>query len=188
MKRAPTPDAARAALHALGALPADEAAAFEVKLRDAPALRAEVDSLRGAADELALAAEPAAPRPELRARVLGRIARLAAAADAPPVTPALLFAFADEGGWITVAPGLERRDLHRQGGSGAFLLRVAPGTSVPRHEHRAVEHAYVLSGSLEVEGQLCLAGDYHRAAPETVHRDAFSRDGCVVLIVAESTA
>jgi anti-sigma factor ChrR (cupin superfamily) len=180
-----TGDAARAALYALGALPADEASAFEAKLRTSPGLRAEVDSLRAAAGELALAADPVPPGPAVRQRVLDRAREAAAGRSAPP--PDLWFTLHDQGEWITHAPGLELRELFRQGRAATYLLRVAPDTRIPRHEHRGVEHSYVLSGSIEVAGQLCREGDYHRAAQGTVHEPPYSPDGCVMLIVAEQS-
>lgn len=176
----------RAALYVLGALEPDQVEAFEQRLRGSPSLRAEVEELRAAATELALAVEPLAPRPEVRETLLARVAAEARPAASARL-PELLFAFAREGEWIRVAPGLERRSLVRSRGEGsAYLLRVAPGATIPQHEHRAVEHSYVLSGSIDVDGQLCRAGDYHRAASGTSHRAPHSVDGCVMLVVLEA--
>ncbi|MEW6273227.1 MAG: hypothetical protein AB1689_28445, partial [Thermodesulfobacteriota bacterium] len=76
MKRPPhgRGDDDRAALYALGALPPEQAAGFEERLRGAPALRAEVDALRAAASELAFAAQAVPPRPAVRERLLARVA------------------------------------------------------------------------------------------------------------------
>ena len=80
----------QAALHALGLLDADEAAAFERELASNPELQTLVRDLRETAASLAqTTTDPSAePRPELRDRVLGRIAeeaRLAVAPTPPPV-------------------------------------------------------------------------------------------------------
>ncbi len=86
--------------YALDALPAEERAAFEARLRGSDALRAEVDGLTATAAELGLAVTPEEPSPELRASVLAAIADLpqlpaeepaapaAAAAAAAPAPPA----------------------------------------------------------------------------------------------------
>jgi len=178
-------DDSRAALYVLGALPEDQAAAFAERLRSSPALRAEVEELRAAAAELALAATPVAPRAAVRERLLER-ATAEARRMSPP--PDLLFALQADAEWIQVAPGLEARSLFRRGPHGtAYLLRVAPGATIPQHDHGRVEHSYVLSGSIEVEGLLCHAGDYHRAAAGTAHHAFHSAEGCVLLVVGEAS-
>jgi len=80
-----------AAAWVLGALPADEAAAFEAALAGDPQLQAEVARLQGAADALALAAPAAEPPASLKANVMaiveGEAELMAAAgpaADRPP--------------------------------------------------------------------------------------------------------
>jgi anti-sigma factor RsiW len=187
VKHPPSVDAARAALYALGALPAEQLAAFEERLATSAALRADVEALRATADELALAAAPVAPRPEARARLLARVRAEAGAAPPSPALPDLLFALRADESWIQVCPGIERRDLSRATGGASYLLRVAAGSTIPDHQHRRVEHSYVLSGSIEVAGTLCHAGDYHRAAAGTQHVAPRSADGCVMLVV-EATA
>ena len=183
MKRSPTADAARAALYALGALPDDQRAAFEERLRASSVLRAEVDALRATAAELALAPAPVAPRAEVRERLLARLQTEPRAGAVPPAVPDLLFALRTDETWLPVGPGLERRELARTADGASYLLRVAPGATMPNHEHRRVEHSFVLSGSIDVDGTLCRAGDYHRAAVGTAHTAPHSREGCVMLVV-----
>lgn len=103
-------------------------------------------------------------------------------APRPPL-PELLFALAPDASWTQVAPGLEVRLLARGDGGASYVLRLAPGASIPTHAHRRVEHTYVLSGSIEVEGTLCRAGDYHRAAAGTRHDAPHSAEGCTLLVV-----
>jgi len=182
-------DAARAALHALGALPDDQRAAFEARIAESPALREEVAALRAVADELALAAEPVAPRAAVRERLLAQVAASDARAAAPasPALPDLLFALHADAAWITIAPGLEHRLLARDATSRSYLLRVAPGHSVPPHEHRRHEQSFLVSGSIDVAGTFCRAGDFHRAAAGTTHPSLHSAEGCVMLIVESAT-
>jgi anti-sigma factor RsiW len=82
-------DAAGAYL--LGAMEDSERAAYEEHLAGCPACRAEVDELAPAAEALPLSAEPVAPPPALKARIMAEVEReaelLAAAgpeADRPP--------------------------------------------------------------------------------------------------------
>jgi len=189
VKRPPTADAARAALYALGALPPDQVAAFEERLRGSATARAEVDALRTAAAELAFAAPPAAPRAEVRERLLARVSAGAAEpapARSTPSLPDLLFALRADESWIQMGPGIEYRDLSHSKDSASYLLRIAPGAAIPDHQHRRVEHTYVLDGSIEVAGTLCHTGDYHRAAAGTAHQAPRSADGCVILVVEAS--
>ncbi|MBY0279261.1 cupin domain-containing protein [Candidatus Binatia bacterium] len=193
MKRPTTVDAARAAALVLGALPEDARSELEQRMAASPALREEIESLRAIADELLLAPPPVAPHPALRERVLARVAAEAAAASsgavnatAPatrPPLPDLLFALEPDAVWKDVAPGLQRRLLSRGPDATSYVLRVAPGVTIPSHDHACVEHLFVLSGSIDVEGTLCHAGDYHRAAQGTHHAMPYSAEGCVVLVV-----
>ena len=200
MKRSTTLDAAKAAAFALGTLPADAAAELEERIAASPALREEVDALRAVADELLLAAEPVEPRAGVRERLLARVAADAAGATAAasgaatavprptrPPLPDLLFALEPDAVWKDVAPGLQRRLLSRGADATSYVLRVAPGATIPAHDHACVEHLFVLSGSIDVDGTLCHAGDYHRAAQGTRHHAPWSKEGCSVLVV-ESVA
>lgn len=196
MKRPTTVDAARAASFALGTLPADAAAKFQERIDASPALREEVASLRAVADELMFAATPVAPRAAVRESLLARVAAEAASGAAgeaardaagghpkrPPL-PDLLFALEPDAVWKDVGSGLQRRLLSRGPDVTSYVLRVAPGATIPAHDHAGVEHSYVLSGSIDVDGTMCHAGDYHRAAPGTRHHVPYSAEGCVMLVI-----
>lgn len=183
MKGPTTVDAARAALYALDALPDEQRTAFEERLAASPDLQAEVDAFRAVTADLALAPAPLEPRATVRARLLARVAAGPAEAAMPPALPDLLFSLQADATWITVIPGLEHRALSRDGSSSSYLLRLAPGATIPRHGHGRCEHSFVLSGSVEVAGTLCRAGDYHRAAAGTSHQGSYSAEGCVMLVL-----
>lgn len=89
--------------------------------------------------------------------------------------------------WKDFGPGLQRRLLSRGPDAASYVVRVAPGATIPAHDHERVEHSYIPSGSIEVEGTLCRAGDYHRAAAGTRHRGPYSAEGCVILLVESAT-
>lgn len=204
MKRPTTVDAARAAAMVLGALPDDARAEMEERMAASAALRDEIESLRAVADELLLAPPPVAPHPAVRERLLARVAAEAqhagtaaeATATGPgpatraarPPLPDLLFALEPDAVWQDVAPGLQRRMLARGPATASYVLRVAPGVTIPAHDHGGVEHSFILSGSIDVDGVLCHAGDYHRAAQGTRHARPYSADGCTMLIVVEQPA
>jgi len=165
-------DRERAALHALGALEEDEAAAFAAHLRDGcTACAAEVASFTVVAGDLALLTRPTVPSPEVRSRVLERVARLASGR--------FHFRLGGEGAWQELAPGVSRRELSPE----AYLIRLAPGRRIPRHHHTAVEHCYVLEGDLVVADRRLRAGDYHEAPPGTLHEELVSDQGCLFLVV-----
>lgn len=57
--------------------------------------------------------------------------------------------------------GAERAVLHINRAEGrTSVVRVKAGARGPRHTHGAPEHAYVLSGKVEVGGQILGPGDY----------------------------
>ena len=177
MKHATVTDEQRdlAALFALGALPADEAAAFQAHLdAGCPVCQAEVDGFTDVTDDLALAAPPVAPGPEVRARLLAGVAR-----------PTFEFVMNDEGEWLPVAPGVDVKYLAHGPGirSQSYLVRAQPKSRVPPHRHASVEHCLVLSGHLHIAGRDLHAGDFHLAADGSTHDDAYSEDGCLLLIV-----
>lgn len=132
--------------------------------------------------------EPAAPRPELRARVLASLApatrfagfesRLAQLFDLPAArVRELTAAIAGVAGapWDDdVVPGV--RLLHFAGGprnanAHCGIVHLAPGVAYPRHRHVGSEWNLVLSGRAEEEGTgRCLApGDFDEQPPGSAH-------------------
>jgi anti-sigma factor ChrR (cupin superfamily) len=170
----------QAALYALGALEADEAAAYRAHL-DAGCVvcASEVDALRAVAGVLALDAQPAAPPAEVRDRLLARVAA------PPPALPPYHFLTAEEGRWIRIAPGIFRKDLAPEpdGRSRSYLIRMEPGAVGGVHMHAAVEHCLVVEGDFDTGGRTLHAGDYHRAARGSTHARNATVGGCLVLIV-----
>src|SRR5262249_56392297 len=111
---------AQAALYALRALAPDETRSYEAHLEEGCRLcRAEVDSLRAASGNLALAASPTAPRREVRSRVLAAARNLKAAAPRSPFR----FAMNREGDWIAMQPGGFRTDPAATAGAASSSLR-----------------------------------------------------------------
>jgi quercetin dioxygenase-like cupin family protein len=64
------------------------------------------------------------------------------------------------------------------------LVRMAPGTSAPRHRHAEVEESYVLEGDVTISGVEMTPGDYCRAEPGSVHTGISTRGGCQFITIA----
>src|SRR6185295_18714727 len=165
-------------LYAFGVLDADETHAFEAHLAEGCArCEDEIQSHAVVARSLAFEADPVPPPPAVRARVLAAIA-----ADGES---GYRFVRKDEGEWVEITHGVCRKDLGKDAG---FLLRMAAGSQVPRHSHASVEHCYVMDGDVLIAGRELRVGDYHVAAPGSVHENIQSRTGCLLLIVARPVA
>jgi anti-sigma factor ChrR (cupin superfamily) len=79
-------------------------------------------------------------------------------------------------------PGIETKVLHaeKKGGLSAVLLRLAPGASVPLHEHTGIEMTYVIEGSLEDDDGAATAGNFVWRPAGNTHV-AHAPNGAVVL-------
>lgn len=85
-----------------------------------------------------------------------------------------------------VAPGVWVADVMRGPGPElAYLLGMAPGTTVPLHTHRGFEMVCVLDGAYADGGEIHRTGDFSLNESELVHTPKVTRDGdCVCLISA----
>lgn len=81
-------------------------------------------------------------------------------------------------------PGVERLMLDRIGeeiARATSLVRFAPGSSFPFHEHGGGEEIFVLEGTLEDEHGIYPAGTYLRDPVGTRHKP-FSANGCLIFV------
>src|SRR5262249_35209814 len=110
---------------------------------------------------------------------------LAAIARPPTPGPGFAFVHDPEGVWAEIAPGVFQKVLARdpRGGPTAYFVRMDAGAHVPTHDHGRVQHCDVVQGDLHIPGRDAFVGDYHVADEGTTHEDAWTRDGCVLLIV-----
>jgi hypothetical protein len=67
------------------------------------------------------------------------------------------------------------------------LLRMAPGASLPAHQHVAVEELLLLHGDCLCQGVRLRRGDYHRAGPSSRHGVTTTDGGCSMIVVARPT-
>lgn len=65
--------------------------------------------------------------------------------------------------WSPISPGFELKLLHgeRDDETRAMLLRLAPGTKIPRHRHEGEVHAFNLEGTRQLDtGEVIGPGQY----------------------------
>lgn len=87
------------------------------------------------------------------------------------------------GEWQQVAPGVQRKLLWERGEAESCLLRLAPGTSFPPHNHPVDEECVVLEGSLQIGSDLVLRqGDFHVGLNGVEHETVSTRDGCLCFL------
>jgi len=131
------------------------------------------------ADALRSVELAAGERELMRARIVDRV-------KAPPPDGTATIR-SHEGSWQDYAPGVQIKILHQEPklSSMTFLVRMAPGSVVPVHDHAQEEHCLVLEGEASMGEHILYAGDWHVALPGSTHQDFSSRTGCLLLIRAE---
>jgi anti-sigma factor ChrR (cupin superfamily) len=68
-------------------------------------------------------------------------------------------------------------------GPAVALLRMEPGSEIPRHLHeRTTEMSYVLDGDFINEGITYLKGTEINIKPNTIHGPHTTKTGCSVLV------
>ena len=87
--------------------------------------------------------------------------------------------------WL--APGLRHAVLLRGPASGTLrLLRVAPGTALPRHSHRGGELTLLLAGAFADETGRYGPGDLAEIGEEVSHQPkAEGPEDCVCLVATQ---
>jgi anti-sigma factor ChrR (cupin superfamily) len=186
----------RTALYALGALTQIEARAFEDHLADGcEVCQSELDQYQFTVGALAVAAADEEPSPAIRHRLLDSVGDRQradepeeATANEPPLPDALAFVSlrADDDGWERWDEGVLFKPLFIDETSGMMtsLVRMSPGTGLPRHQHLGVEQFLIIEGDCYVHGERLGPGDYHRAMGGSVHETTYTETGTTFLLVA----
>jgi quercetin dioxygenase-like cupin family protein len=168
-----------AALYALGALSARDAESFRQRLAAGCGLcRGLLEECRGVVEMLPLAAPEVEPPAGLRSRLMSRIGADSRPSASDPADGHLVRA--NDTAWQDgPAAGVEYRPLH---GSKTMLVRMAPNTWLPAHDHKWNEQCLVLEGSITSEGVTAGAGDFVYMPAGSVHGAIFSETGATFLI------
>jgi len=125
---------------------------------------------------------PEAPGDEVATRILRRVrARLEA--------PAPIICVRRDVDWKPFFAGAERKVLFDDGSTVSWLLRLAPGIVLPRHEHDAgPEECLVLEGDMWHEGECFGPGDYIVALKGSTHQQTHTEKGAVLFFRTPSSA
>lgn len=86
--------------------------------------------------------------------------------------------------WFSIAPGVQKRQLHVDADAGweSFFLKLEPGAQLPSHRHTATEEGLVLSGEIEIDGEILREGDLHIAFAGHDHGLLRSESGALLYI------
>lgn len=132
--------------------------------------------------------DPIAPPANVRTRVLAAIRRRQPLDESIPGEHESLTVRADEGRWVTVAPGVRTKKLSKDArrGTMTLLLELEPLALAPAHDHEGGEDSYVIRGSCRIGAIALNAGDFHHVDPGAHHGDVVaSEEGCLLLLTVE---
>lgn len=137
-------------------------------------------------EAMLLAIDPVEPAPDRSDTLRSRALSIARPAVLPPGAPSsdapLVTIRAGEGDWLQRAPGVEMKVLHETPHSRSVLFRLAPGGVLPPHGHLGEEECVVLSGSVNIDGQLVREGDFHLASAGTEHTPITTETGALLYV------
>ncbi|MFT3953249.1 MAG: cupin domain-containing protein [Piscinibacter sp.] len=124
-------------------------------------------------------ANPSAPATPGQARAMRRrLLERVADADDSHLTIA-----AGDGDWQAFSDGVRIKVLHEQDGVLSYLLKLAPGASLPAHRHPVDEECVVLEGTLRVGTRIEVGpGGYHLAHRGALHATLSSDGGATIFL------
>ena len=180
-----------AALYALGALSQDEARSFEEHLRDGCDICAtEVQAFGDVVAALSFGVKEESPSPEVKERLRLRLYEKEGTGGNDRantlVDSRLRSVRADEGVWHELEEGIHVKQLFvdKKTGMITALVKMSPGSHLPKHRHFEVEQLYILEGDCHVQGEVLGPGDFHCATPGSVHESTYTIGGTLFLLVA----
>lgn len=177
-----------AALYALGILDKDEADIFDSHLAEGcEACRSELVSFESVVSDLGFGTDEVAPSPGLREALISCLADSGDKdGDEQSNRGQFLSIYSVEGEWNPVLDGVLVKLLSIDEETGYFtsLVRMKPGTHLPRHMHRGVEQFFILEGDCHVHGDVLGPGDYHRAEAGSIHETTYTEGGTLFLLIA----
>lgn len=93
-----------------------------------------------------------------------------------------------DAGWMNLGKRMQVKVLHDDGTTLSWLLKLLPGGCLPEHDHAdGAEECMVLEGTLRINGEEFVAGDYQIALPGSVHHEVSSESGSLVYLRSPSS-
>lgn len=90
---------------------------------------------------------------------------------------------ADDGDWQPFLDGIAIKVLREHDGVLSYLLRLAPGATLPPHRHPRDEECVVLEGRLRVGSQVEIGpGGYHLAHGGALHATISTATGATIFL------
>jgi putative transcriptional regulator len=92
------------------------------------------------------------------------------------------------GPWRWIGPGVHWRSVSTPSEAGArvFMLKAAPGTSLPHHTHTGTELTLILRGAFSHQGGRFGVGDFDEADGTVEHQPVVEKgEDCVCLVAME---
>jgi quercetin dioxygenase-like cupin family protein len=132
--------------------------------------------------EALLEAQPAfMPPPERVSALRQRVLAVTGAAARAGRVEHLTIRGAD-GRWLPLLPGIGIKLLREDASTRSYLLRMAPGATLPAHDHSDDEECVVLEGDIRLGDVHARAGDYHLARSGLPHGDLRTDGGCLLFL------
>ena len=89
----------------------------------------------------------------------------------------------DQGEWQPFGDGVAIKVLNECDGVLSYLLRLAPGASLPAHRHPLDEECVVLDGRLRVGSRIEVGpGGYHLAHQGALHASITTLNGATIFL------
>jgi hypothetical protein len=102
------------------------------------------------------------------------------------VSPGITIVRPDAAAWQAhpVVPGVTVKLLYRDPRVGVYtaLMRLAPGSTLPRRRHASAEELLLVAGIAKVGQHELRAGEYCRAESDTVHDPITTSTGCTFFV------
>lgn len=132
--------------------------------------------------------DPIQPPSDIRLRVLSAIRRRQPLDESIPGEHESLTIRAEEGRWVTVAPGVRTKKLSKDArrGTMTLLLELEPLAIAPAHDHDGGEDSFVVRGSCRIGAIALHQGDFHHVDAGAHHGDVVaSEEGCLLILTVE---
>lgn len=178
----------KAAAYALGAMNLHEIRVFEDLISSFDDGTNDLNELERTVAAMAFAAEPVVPSSSVKEKLFAQINN-----DIENKTKENLTALSqsvsvrkDEGEWIKFEKGIQIKFLFKDpiNKTVTTLMRLRPGSVIPKHKHIGIEQCYVIEGDMVLGNNTYNAGDFFCAMPDTIHEPITTTNGGMILLVS----